>query len=182
MLFNKNYLKDSLYLSWMIEVVVKGRGGQGAKTAVEVLARAANHEDKFFLAYPEFGPERSGTPINAYFKLNDTLVRSRSPIKSPDIILVLDTSLDKFASGIKKKGMIIVNSVDEKKYHFVDAEKIAKEIVGRSLPNIIMLGALVKITKILKKESVEKAIKDSFKGKIADMNLKCFDEGFKNAK
>ncbi len=166
----------------MIEVVVKGRGGQGAKTAVEILARAANFEGKFFLAYPEFGPERSGTPINAYFKLSDSLLRSRSPIKNPDIILVFDTSLDKFASGIKKNGKIIVNSLEEKKYNFVDAEKISKDIIGKVIPNIVMLGALIKITKILKRESVEKAIKDSFSGKIADLNLKCFDEGFKNAR
>jgi len=166
----------------MIEVVVKGRGGQGAKTAVEILARAANYEDKFFLAYPEFGPERSGTPINAYFKVSDTLLRSRSPIKNPDIILVFDTSLDKFAYGLKRNGKVIVNSPEEKKYGFVDANKISKELVGKVLPNIVMLGALVKLTKILKKESVEKAIKDSFKGKIADINIKCFDEGFKNAK
>ncbi len=166
----------------MQEVIVKGRGGQGAKTAVEILAKAANYEEKWYLAYPEFGPERSGTPINAYFKVDDINIRSREPIKCPDIIVVFDKTLENFSRGLKRNGVIIVNSIIEKKYNFVDASTISKEIAGRFIPNMVMLGALIKITSILKKESVQKAINDTFEKKVADFNIKCFEEGYKQAK
>lgn len=162
----------------MIEVTVKGRGGQGAKTFVEILAKAANYEGKFFLAYPEFGPERSGTPINAFFKLDERRIRSREPVRNPDIIVVLDSSLEKYDKELKKRGTLIINSPEEK-HGSIDANTISKELSGR--PNMVMLGAMIKITNLLKRVSVEKAIEDTFKGNIADINLRCFEEGYETA-
>ena len=159
----------------MFEIIIKGRGGQGAKTVMEILCKAANYEDKFFLGYPEFGPERSGTPISAYLKLDDLRIRSREPIRNADIIVVLDRTLDKFDKGLKKNGILIVNSAFEKNSHFVNADEIAETAKSRS--NMAMLGALIKITKILKKENVEKAIRDS----LPEENVKCFDMGFMKA-
>jgi len=164
----------------MLKLIVKGLGGQGAKTFVEILAKAANIEKKFFLAYPEFGPERTGTSINAYFKLDNKRMRDRTPIKVADIIVVLEKKLDRIDSELKKQGTLIINSNEDKKYKFIDANKISKEITNNIIPNIVMLGSLIKVTKILNKESVVKAIEESFSGKIKELNLKCFEEGYKN--
>lgn len=164
----------------MIQVKICGRGGQGAKTAVEILAKAANYEDKFFLAYPEFGPERAGTPINAYFKLSDKEIRDRSPIENPEIVLVFDKTLEEYCNGLRENGKIIINSSEEKEHHFIDVNSILGKI--NIAPNITMLGALIKITNILKKESVEKAIKDSFSDDIAELNLKFFRRGYEEVK
>lgn len=152
----------------MLKLIIKGLGGEGAKTAIEILAKAANKEEKFFLAYPEFGPERSGTPINAYFKMDDRLIRDRSPIKISDYILVLNKNLEKIDSELKKGGTLIINSEENKKYPYLNAKEIS------SFSNISMLGALIKITKILKKESVESVL-------IGDQ-LKQFQEGYKKVK
>lgn len=160
----------------MIELRINGRGGQGAKTAVEILAEAANYENKYFLAYPEFGPERAGTPINAYFKLDNKKIRSREPILNPDIILVFDKTLKDYDKGLKNNGIMIINSSNESKYHFVDANSISKEITGKLIPNIVMLGALIKVTKILKKESVETAIKNFFDEKTVESFRKGYEE------
>jgi len=166
----------------MLNLIVKGMGGQGAKTFVELLAKAANYEDKFYLAYPEFGPERSGTPINAYFKMNNNLIRDRSPIKFADYIVVLNKNLERIDSELKKQGVLVINSDNDKKYKFVDANKISKEIVGKLLPNIVMLGSFIKATEILKLSSVEKAIYDSFSKEVAEINIKCLKEGYNNLK
>jgi 2-oxoacid:acceptor oxidoreductase gamma subunit (pyruvate/2-ketoisovalerate family) len=164
----------------MLEITVKGRGGQGAKTFIEILARAANYEGKFFLAYPEFGPERSGTPINAYFKMDSVRIRDREPIKSPDIIAVLDSSIPKYDKEIKKKGKVIINSEFDKKYHFIDATTAAKKFGSR--PNMAILGALIRLTGIIKRESAERAIKETFIGDVEEANLNCFREGFSKVK
>jgi len=152
----------------MFNLIVKGLGGEGAKTAVEILAKAANKENKFFLAYPEFGPERSGTPINAYFKMDDKLIRDRSPIKIADYILILNKNLERIDSELKKGGTLIINSEIHKKYYYLNAKEISP------IPNIAMLGALIRITKILKKESVESVLPEEF--------LKEFQEGYKMVK
>lgn len=163
----------------MFKLIVKGLGGQGAKTAIEILAVAANYEDKYFLAYPEFGPERTGTPISAFFKMDDSLIRDRSPIKIADAILVLSERIERIDSELKKGGFLILNSKKKhEKYMSVDADKISQEN-GSIKNNLFMLGLLIKETKILKKESLMKAIKEKSKKEFLDVNLKCFEAGYK---
>jgi len=50
----------------MLEFRWHGRGGQGAWTASELLARAAIAEGKYIQSFPEFGPERMGAPVSAF--------------------------------------------------------------------------------------------------------------------
>jgi len=149
----------------MLKLIIKGIGGEGAKTAIEILSKAANIEGKYFLAYPEFGPERSGTPINAYFKMDEKLIRDRSPIKIADIILVLNDKLDRIDFELKKGGILIINTIEHKKYNYLNVKSISK------IPNVAMLGALIKVTGILKKESIEKVLPKEF--------LSQFNEGYK---
>jgi pyruvate ferredoxin oxidoreductase gamma subunit len=47
----------------IFEIIFHARGGQGAKTAAELLAQAALAEGKFVQAFPDFGPERTGAPM-----------------------------------------------------------------------------------------------------------------------
>ncbi|MBW2998325.1 2-oxoacid:acceptor oxidoreductase family protein [Candidatus Woesearchaeota archaeon] len=166
----------------MFKLIIKGLGGQGAKTAVEILAVAANYEDKYFLAYPEFGPERTGTPISAYFKLDDYLIRDRSSIKIADSILVLSDKIERIDSELKKGGILILNSKkNHEKYLLVDADELSKE-QGSVKNNIFMLGLLIKQTKILKKDSLIKAVKDKSKPEFLESNLKCLEAGYKYEK
>ncbi len=163
----------------MLNLIVKGFGGQGAKTFVEILASAANYENQYFLSYPEFGPERKGTPINAYFKMDSHVIRSRNSIQTADIIIVLDEQLQNYERSLKKKtGQLLLNCTLSKKYDFLDANKIAMNVFKKPIINTIMLGFLIKKSKILKKESVEKAIRDFFSGDVLKLNLCAFNEGY----
>ena len=49
----------------LIEVRFHGRGGQGAKTAAQLLAETALGGGMYIQAFPEYGPERSGAPMKA---------------------------------------------------------------------------------------------------------------------
>ena len=77
----------------MIEVRFHGRGGQGAVTSAELMAQAAIAEGKYAQAFPSFGPERRGAPLQAFLRISDEPIRLREKIYEPDIVVVLDPSL-----------------------------------------------------------------------------------------
>jgi len=169
----------------LIEIRWHGRGGQGAVTSAELIALAAISEGKFAQAFPSFGPERRGAPVFAFSRISPKQpVKIRAAIEHPDIIVVLDPSLlsvTDVTSGLKKQGVIIVNSpktpVDIKselgnqwQIAVVNATAIARETLGVPIVNTTMLGALIKATKVAKLESLAEPIKERF-GPRAKANI-----------
>jgi pyruvate ferredoxin oxidoreductase gamma subunit len=147
-----------------IEIRWHGRGGQGAVTSAELLALAAIEEGKFAQAFPSFGPERRGAPVQVFNRIsNNHPIRARVSVANPDIVVLLDPgllSVVDVTSGIKEGGTVVINTpkaiVDIKKeaggpwkLAVVNAETIAREIIGVPIVNTTMLGAVVKATGII---------------------------------
>lgn len=166
----------------MVEIRWHGRGGQGAKTASLLLADAAFNTGKYIQGFPEYGPERMGAPITAYNRISDDKILIHSNIYEPDYVVVVDETLlasVDVTSGLKESGAIIINSdkapEDIKKYLkgykgkvcTVDARKISESVLGKYFPNTPMLGAVVKVSKIMGEEEFLKDAKDSFAHKFA---------------
>ena len=158
----------------MIEIRVHGRGGQGAVTTASLLAIAAFHDNKFSQAFPSFGPERGGSPVTALARIDDKEINLRSNVYEPDILIVLDPTLVKYAEtidGLKKKGIVIINSqknikIKNFKTYSVDATSLALKILGNPIVNTALLGAFSKITKIISLNAFEKAIEEYFQNKM----------------
>ena len=97
----------------MKELRIHGRGGQGSVTAAELIATAAFEGGVFAQAFPMFGVERRGAPVQAFVRFADKKIRLRSQIYEPDYIIVQDSTLiadvNVFA-GMKKGGIAIVNT------------------------------------------------------------------------
>ena len=97
--------------SEFIEIRWHGRGGQGAVTSAELLAKAAINEGKFAQAFPSFGPERRGAPVVAFNRIDtQSPIRIRAEIREPDVVVVLDPTLlsvVKVTAGLKPKGILI---------------------------------------------------------------------------
>ena len=64
----------------IFEVIFFARGGQGAKTAAELLAQAALHEGKYIQAFPDFGPERTGAPMKTFVRVSDEPILTHEPV------------------------------------------------------------------------------------------------------
>jgi len=168
----------------MIEVRWHGRGGQGAVTSVEVLTLTAIEEGKFAQGFPNFGAERRGAPVIAFNRVDDKQIKVRSGIYNPDIVVVLDESLVSAVNvieGLKPDGVLIINTLkspDELKKELkfggtvatVDASGIARKELGVPITNTTMLGALIKVAKMVKLSSVDGPMKHRF-GRIAQKNL-----------
>jgi pyruvate ferredoxin oxidoreductase gamma subunit len=180
----------------MIEIRIHGRGGQGAVTSAELIAIAAINEGKFAQAFPSFGPERRGAPVQAFARIDTKKIRTREKIYHPDIILVLDPTLPKITKvtdGLKQNGVAILNSnLSEKevrkflgdykgKLALVDATKIAIEEIGLPITNTTMLGAFLKVTGLIEVKSMEEALKERF-GRLAEKNIKALHRALKETK
>jgi len=169
----------------MIELRFHGRGGQGAVTTGELLAKAAVSEGKEAQAFPSFGPERRGAPVLAFCRVSDSRILHRFQVKEPDIVVVLDPSLLDVLDptrGLKPSGILVVNSElspkqlkKQRQYTCrvatVDASKIAHEILKLNITNTAMLGGVVKVSGLVKMDSLEEPFHERF-GKVAENNLK----------
>ncbi|MCK5093443.1 MAG: 2-oxoacid:acceptor oxidoreductase family protein [Spirochaetes bacterium] len=167
----------------MIEVRWHGRGGQGCWTAARLLGLAAvKFEGKYALAFPSFGPERRGAPILGFTKIDDQRIRDRSEVKSCDYIVVLDETLieEDTCKGLKKNGIVVINSASAAKYmnYFrgvniksIDATSIALKILGKPITNTAMLGALVAASGIVSLDAVKSAILQEMKESIQEKNV-----------
>jgi 2-oxoacid:acceptor oxidoreductase gamma subunit (pyruvate/2-ketoisovalerate family) len=174
-----------------------GRGGQGAWTASELLARAAIHEGKYIQSFPEFGPERMGAPVKAYTRISDEPIRLHCAVYNPSLAAVMDPTLlatVPVTKGLGEKGILIINSPKEPKklkeelkmtagtVWTVDATEMAMRILGRPITNTAMLGAVVRATEVVKMESIETAVKERFQGPLAEKNIGVIKEAYKEAK
>jgi len=164
----------------IIELRFHGRGGQGAVTAANILASAAVIEGKYAQAFPYFGAERRGAPVEAYARISDKPIERHSQVREPDIVVVLDPEIPKLVdvtNGLKRGGILVVNSthspVNEGGWGVwcVNATRIARElglvISGWPVVNTAMLGALAKASKIVSIESLDKAIMEYLAGREA---------------
>jgi len=179
-------------INQLIEIRWHGRGGQGAVTAAELLAQAAISEGKYAHAFPSFGPERRGAPVLAFVRIsNNEPLRIRAGITQPDVVVVLDPGLLTIVdatSGLKENGIFVVNTKksgqqirDELGIKWrlatVDANKIAREVLGILITNTTMVGALVKSTGMVKLESLVEPLKKRF-GRLAERNINAMKKAY----
>lgn len=179
------------------EIRWHGRGGQGAWTASELLAKAAIHEGKYIQSFPEFGPERMGAPMRAFTRISDEPINMHCSIYSPQVAVVLDPTLLSavpVAEGLTKNRLLIINTQEapaeirqrlgltEHKVWTVPATDIAVKILGRTITNTAMLGAVARAAKIIDLKSLEKVVKERFPAKIAERNIEVIKVAYKEAK
>jgi pyruvate ferredoxin oxidoreductase gamma subunit len=166
----------------MKELRIHGRGGQGSVTAAELIATAAFEGGVFAQAFPMFGVERRGAPVQAYVRFSDKKVRLRSQIYEPDYIIVQDSTLIKDVNvfaGMKKGGIAIVNThaagdwtaPEGVKVITVDATGIALEVIGVPITNTSLMGAFAAASGEISMEAMENAIRHRFKEEIATKNI-----------
>ncbi len=164
----------------ILEIRWHGRGGQGVKTAAMLFAEAAFEGGKHIQGFSDYGPERSGAPIQGFTRLSEGPIHLHNFITEPDIVVVLDPTLlgtVAVTEGLKKEGKVLVNSshdpaelaaklgVDKEQVFVVDAKKISLETMGRDMPNSPMMGALVKVVGLVELSWVNETFEKKFGGK-----------------
>jgi pyruvate ferredoxin oxidoreductase gamma subunit len=171
-------------INQLVEIRWHGRGGQGAVTSAELVAKAAINEGHYAQAFPSFGPERRGAPVLSFVRISTNQpIWIRAEITEPDVVVVLDPSLlpiVNFTSGLRVSGMVVVNTrkqAEQIRQEFginwtlatVDATKIARELLGVPITNTTMVGALVKAVGVVELDSLIEPLQQRF-GRLAERN------------
>jgi 2-oxoacid:acceptor oxidoreductase gamma subunit (pyruvate/2-ketoisovalerate family) len=176
----------------MVEIRWHGRGGQGAVTASEIVAKAVIAQGKYAQAFPSFGVERRGAPVEAFTRISDGPIYVRSKIYEPDVIVVLDPTLlgPELAKGLKHGGLAIVNTEkspeevrkllgrDDVKVAVVNATKIALETLKRPIVNTAILGAFAKVTGLVDLDKLLEAVKEKVPPRTVEANLEAVKRAY----
>jgi pyruvate ferredoxin oxidoreductase gamma subunit len=167
----------------MIEIRIHGRGGQGNVSAAELLANAAFRDGKFAQAFPSFGAERIGAPVQAFVRIDDQKIRLREEVRQPDYLIIQDQYLIDSVpvlDGLKPQGLVLINAdkcpeelglKTTATVETIPATEIALEIIGKPIPNAIMIGAFCSLTGLVSLEAVQQAIMEKFPGKVGENNV-----------
>jgi pyruvate ferredoxin oxidoreductase gamma subunit len=158
-------------------------------TAAEVLSVAAFLEGSHAQAFPTFGSERTGAPVVAFCRIDERPIRSREPIVEPDALIVQDPTLlhqvDLFG-GVGDDAYVLLNTTRplaelgleafarrfrRDRVLTVPASEIAREHLGRPLPNAALLGAFAALTGVVGIDSVRAAIRRRFAGEVGERNV-----------
>jgi pyruvate ferredoxin oxidoreductase gamma subunit len=168
----------------MFQVRIHGRGGQGVVTAAELLSVAAFREGRHAQAFPSFGSERTGAPVVAFCRIDDRPIRLREPIVAPDALIVQDPTLlhqaDVFG-GLRPGGLVLLNSTRDPdalglgdldaRVVAIGATEMAREHLGRPLPNAALLGAFAALSGLITLDSVSAAIRERFPSRVGEANI-----------
>lgn len=188
----------------IVEIIIHGRGGQGAVTACEIIAEAAYLSGNFIdvHAYPSFGAERRGAPVQAYAKLSrKETIWDRAQIENPNILIIFDETVltHEIATSLKEGGIFIINTKknpdffakvynfnDEIKIVVADISKLAIEkdltIDGNPVINTPILGLLSKALPDLNLDNLKNVVLKRMGDKLGRINYELIEQGYKLAK
>ncbi|KUG21059.1 pyruvate:ferredoxin oxidoreductase, gamma subunit [hydrocarbon metagenome] len=152
-------------------------------TAAELIAVAAFESGVYSQAFPAFGVERRGAPVQAFVRFSDGRVRLRSQIYEPDYVIVQDSSLIRNGGvfdGMKEGGIAIINTEKPPsdieapagvKVITIDATSLALEVLGVPITNTTLMGAFAAATGEIRMDALEKALRERFRADLADKNV-----------
>ncbi|OYT56553.1 MAG: pyruvate ferredoxin oxidoreductase [Candidatus Aenigmarchaeota archaeon ex4484_14] len=174
----------------MFTIRIHGRAGQGCHKAAKIIGRAAFLSGYYVQDSVVYGPERRGAPVESFVRIDNKPITERGFIINPDFILIFDDSLEyKTILQDCSESMLIINTkMPKKKFQkfvksisVIDANDLSKEILGETLPNTMMLGALVKKFNKLSLKVIEKAI-DIEIGELKTENKEALHQGYKKVR
>ena len=175
------------------EIRIGGFGGQGVILAGIILGKAASIFDKNEAVQTQsYGPEARGGASKCEVVISDGKI-DYPKVQSPDILVAMSNeALIKYIVDLKDEGTLIVDpgTTDiEDARDFIDqhnikvfnapATKTANDEIGlKIVANIVMVGAITKITGVISENAAIEAIKDSVPAGTEEKNVNAFNVGY----
>lgn len=170
----------------MLQFRLSGSGGQGLILAGIILAEAAIGDGKEAVQSQSYGPEARGGSSKSEVIISEKPIHFPK-VQGPDFLLAMtQEALNKYAGDLKPEGILVIDStfVKEvpaafKNVYSVPITKMAKEQLGRDLfANIIALGTVAKLTKVIALEALEQAVLARVPKGTEEVNRKALRLGF----
>lgn len=168
-----------------IEIRLAGEGGQGMILAGIVLAEAAAiYDNKNAVQTQSYGPEARGGASKAEVIIAQSVIDHPEVISADVLVVMSQEACDKYATNLKKDGVLIVDEdkvgrVPVSRAIKVPITRLAQEASGRAITaNVVALGALVGLTGVVSREAIEKAVAARAPKGTEEMNRAALAAGF----
>ena len=169
------------------EIKIGGFGGQGVILSGYIIGRAASiYDNKYATMIQAFGPEARGSACSAQ------VIVSSDPIDypyivTPQIVIVISQEAytrfaPELAAGgtlITEEELVIPHNLRKDIRHFsIPATRLAEELGKKIVLNIVMMGFMTAVTKLIDPEAMRKAVTASVPKGTEDLNLRAFERGY----
>lgn len=174
----------------MLQIIIQGRGGQGAQTAGNLLATAFFAEGRHVQSFASYGGARRGTPVSSFIRVDDRPVRVRCDIEQADAILCFDASLldARLLAAARADTLIVVNSSHTREdwarrssgYRVIPVDAVAisrRNGLGR-IVNSALLGAFWRALDAKHLDVLTRVLADEAP-KLRDENVAACNEGYR---
>jgi 2-oxoglutarate ferredoxin oxidoreductase subunit gamma len=174
-------------MSYRYEIRLSGEGGQGIVLAGVILAEAAAiYDGKNATQTQVYGPESRGGASKAEVIISDEEIDYPKAM-SVDLLLALtQAAADMYGREVRPSGIIILDSSKvvtpprgSFAVHPLPIIETAKDAVGKAMvANIVSLGAIVGLSKVVSRQSIERAILARVPKGTEDLNRRALEAGF----
>lgn len=174
-----------------VEVRFAGFGGQGIiKSGIIVAAAASIHAGKNSVQTQSYGPESRGGACKSEVVISEEEIDFPKVVQPDVLILMSQHAYNEYAADVKPSGTVIIDpdmiptekNLENATVFRVPATKIAEELGRRIVANIVMLGALVAITRLLDENAVKESIRENIPKGTEELNLTAFEKGYEYGK
>lgn len=175
----------------MIEkTIMSGFGGQGIISLGQTWIYCAMKEGKHVTFFPFYGAEKRGGLSRASVIVSDEVIANPLVTNPMTIVVMDDPSLKFYEDVVRTGGNIVMNSSIVKrevkrqdvKVFRIPANEMASKLGNAKVANMIMLGALSRVTGAIELTYAEAILKKYFapsKHHLIPMNLEAIQEGRK---
>ncbi len=192
MRFHPPELPGTIGRQGVLQIIIQGRGGQGAQTAGQLLAIAFFAQGKQVQCFASYGGARRGTPVSSTLRVDDRPVRLRCDVERADAILCFDASLleGRLLAAADADTLIVVNSAQPVGHYAqvlpgyrvipVDGLAIARRHGLGRIVNSALLGALARALAAPPLEVMERTLVQN-SPKLHEQNIAACEDGFRHA-
>lgn len=165
------------------KIALAGEGGQGVQSVAKIIVEAANNAGREALYIPNFGVEQRGGVSIAFVQISDNKIGSPKFKKADIVVALSDRAIRRTVQYVDKNTTFVYDSaiqgVDEDipteaaKVLAIPAVDVAKNELHSRVFNVIIMGAVIEATKVIKMEEAKQALEESLGYKFAkDPKLK----------
>ncbi|MBM3790342.1 MAG: 2-oxoacid:ferredoxin oxidoreductase subunit gamma [Acidobacteria bacterium] len=178
-------------MSFRYDIRLSGEGGQGLVLAGRILAEAAAiYDDKNATQSQSYGPEARGGASRSEVIISDEDIDYPKAVHIDLLLALTQESCNKYTKDLKETGILLVDSGAVKnlpkgtfRTYQVPITEIARDRVGKAVvANIVSLGIIVELTKIISVEALEAAVLSRVPKGTEELNIKAFKTGMEVAR
>ncbi|UCE96964.1 MAG: 2-oxoacid:acceptor oxidoreductase family protein [Candidatus Bathyarchaeota archaeon] len=170
-----------------MEVRICGLGGQGVVLAGQILGHAAVYDGKNVVQTQSYGAEARGSAAKSEILISNEKIGFPMVRKCDVLVAMSQSALDTYIGDLKENAMLLVDEdlvkdhppeTKAKVYKFSTTKVAETQLNSKMCANVVMLGAFTKVTKIVSRIAMEKAITTVVRRSMVELNLRAFEKGF----